>query len=264
MPDFVKGLLGESSVNKMAEAMQVAPRQHPRDVVDRPTRSEKAEQAEQTAQQAPAQPTEEEQAAAYMEQKKASLPQGQAPQPYDGPMLEDDAPEGVMEADDAGAFYPPNAEEEKQARMLIANAVNYIYGDGLESLAKLMKSEGDVSKAVGKATAILVGREIDAAEAGGVQVSPNILLSAGAEIVSQMYELAEALGLWDSTGEQADRDMSRSLNYAATLFAEEQVQTGRKDRLQGLDQAVADIQAGKYDSQPGRALPDEVYAEEVM
>lgn len=250
MGEFVRGLLGESSVNKMAEAMQAAPRTHPRDMIDQPTRSEapppqqEAMPPEQMPEQAPQQPP--------------LSAQGSAPPKQDGTVLaQESGPTAPTDNSSGAALPPPSADEEKQARIFMANITDFMYGDGLDSVTQSLKSAGAVPEAIGEITADMVTSQMDAAEAAEHPISENIVVALGAEVVSQLYELAAALGLWTPDSEdQSNQDMSLSLNYAANLFVDRQLQTGRKDRLTGLTAGMEGIQRGDYDSQPGSPMTD--------
>ena len=124
MGKFVNGLLGESSVNKMAEAMQIAPRTSPRDIIDQPIG------ASEMPEQAPAQdPTQMPQDPAQMQQEAPQEVVKQDLPPPQTPVLSNN-PEGMPEDNgEATALQPPTADEEKQARILMANVVDFLYGE---------------------------------------------------------------------------------------------------------------------------------------
>lgn len=256
MGKYVNGLLGDaSSVDKIAAAMQAAPRAHPRDAIDRPTRSEVQEQQPAAGQEQQMSP--EEQEAMMLQERQAGMPEGQAATPHNGPMLSPNAEAMPEDTSTGGAMMPPSPEEEEQARVFMSNVVDFLYGEGLPSITKVLKESDDVPKTVGETVAQLVTVQMDASEAAGKNISPNILMALGAEAVSQVYELAAALGVWDQPDDTtAQKDMNLSLNYAANLFVDIQTQTGRKDRLDGIMEAGAAVASGKYDSQPGNPMPD--------
>ena len=253
MGRYVNGLLdGPTSFDKITHALSVEQRQPPRGLIDQPTRSELQEQAQTQPQGAPE--------PAPQEAATPPAANGQAAPPPDVPVLADE-PVGSAPVDprSGAALPPPTAEEEKIARVMMTNITDLMYGDGLEQLTGLLKNGRPTPEIVGETTAMLISAELDAAEAVDKAVPPSILVSVGAEVVSKMYELAAALGVWSPDDEQqADKDMSTALNYAANLFVNNQVQTGRKDRLSGLAETMGDIQSGRYDSRPGQPMTNDM------
>lgn len=258
MGKFINGLLGEgSSVNKMAEAMQAAPRIDPRQGIDKPVASE-VEKQQEVMQSQPQQ---------GQPQQGQPAPQEELPvqkQPNPGPKTpvlsegvdSDNEPEDIS----GGAqLKPPTPEEEKQARVLMANVVDFMYGDGLNTVSKSLKMpETPVPETVGQIAEELVSTQLDAAEVANQTVSSDILMSIGSEVVTHLYELAEALGVWNpGSQEQANNDMNMSLSYATNLFAERQTRTGRPDRIAGLQQMAQSVQKGEYDSTPGTPLTNQ-------
>lgn len=255
MGKFVNGLLGDApSVNKMAEAMQVAPRSHPRDIIDQAIgQSEMADPQQMPPQQPP------QQAPQQMPEAPPDVVQQQLPPPQEQVLSDDPGADVAEDNSGTAALREPTADEEKQARILMANVVDFLYGEGLQTVSKSLKSGQEVPQTIGEIAAELVTTQMDAAEAANQTVSPDIIMSVGAEVVGQIYELAEALGVWQpGTEEQASKDMNTSLSYATNLFVQTQQKTGRQDRIAGMQQVVQDASAGKYDSQPGSQFTDDM------
>lgn len=251
MGRFVNGLLGKSSVSSMAEAMQVAPRTSPRDIIDQPIGA--SEMPEQAPPEQMPQGQEQMQQEAPEEVIRQDVPKSSTP-------VLSDNPEGMPEDNGEGtALQAPTAEEEKQARVLMANVVDFLYGEGLQQTTKALKmKDTPVNKTVGMLASQLVSSQMDAAETANMTISPDIIMSVGAEVVAQIYELAESLGVWQpGTEEQASQDMNTSLSYATNLFVEMQQRQGRQDRIAGMQQVAKDAQAGNYDSQPGSQFTTE-------
>lgn len=246
MGRYVNGLLGQPS--GAVEAMQNNPRPNYRDMIDRPMAGQEEALPNDLA------PRQDSGPAQQSPPPETATP----PSPSRGPVLSGE-PTDYEDADNStgAAFMPPSAEDEKQARIFMANVVDFIYGDGLDSISRSLKTQGQpVNKTVGEITAELVGVQLDSAEVGGKPISQDIWMALGAEVVNQLYELAYALGVWAPQGDQqAQQEMSTSLNYAVNLFVEQQAKIGRKDRLQGLVQAGEAVKRGDYDSPPGSAIP---------
>jgi len=259
MGKFVNGLLTESSVNKMAEAMQVAPRKDPREVVDKPTGA--AETSNQLAPGAPA-PTQNPQAGQQQNLQadaETNIVRKNLPPP-EQKVLSDTPEDAPTDTGENTALPQPTAEEEKQARILMANVVDFLYGEGLQQTTKTLKQKDQpVPEAIGQIASQLVTTQLDAAEVANQTVSPNILMAVGAEVVSQIYELAESLGVWQpGTEERASKDMNLSLNYATNLFVQTQQSTGRQDRIAGMQDVAKAAQIGEYESQPGSQFTNDM------
>jgi len=167
------------------------------------------------------------------------------------------SPDHTMTSDESNAspaaLQEASPQENKQARVFLTNVRNAVYGPLAGPITEKLKEKGDVRKTIGDLAAEIVFNEFAAAKAVKNDISQSILLDLGAEVVNELYTFANALGVWKKPDDKmTQRDQSMSLNIATTQFM--QMAKGMVDPA-GMQQASANIKAGKYDSAPGAALP---------
>jgi len=114
----------------------------------------------------------------------------------------------------------PSSQEEEQIGQVLGNLMDFIWDEGYDAIAEqLSKSPPDeLSQAIGKAAGRMVAREVGAARSGGVNISEDILLSLGAEVVNSIAEIAKNEGLLNNMSEKDEQQ----LQGEALIFATEQ------------------------------------------
>ena len=119
-------------------------------------------------------------------------------------------PEGS--AEDSVAIQPdmqdnmaePTKEESVQIDQVLGTLMDFIWDEGYEAIAeKLSQSPPDqLSESIGMTAGRMLAREVSAAQSGGVNVSQNILLSIGSELVNNLAEVAKNEGLIKNMNEK--------------------------------------------------------------
>jgi len=250
MAGFVNGLLGKSTSDTVQAQMQQNPLPPPAQALAQ------AQQASAPAPQGPppgAQPPPEEAPPAPAPQQQ---PQGPPPQQ----VLSDGAMPIEEDVSGEGALHEASEEEDKQARVLLANIGDFIYGDGLPSVTKALKDEKKpVQETIGELTENMVSNQVEMAQLAEKDISPDILISVAAEVVNDMYTLNRALGGGGGEDDRQDQeDQAVSLNYAVNLYTDGMRERGDADGLQAMESAAQAVLGGEYDSQPGMSGPNSV------
>jgi len=114
----------------------------------------------------------------------------------------------------------PSKEEEGQINKVLGNLMDFIWDEGYDAISeKLNQSAPDqLSREIGHIAGRMVAREIGAARSGGVNISDDILLSIGAEVVNSISEIAKTEGLLSNMSEKDEQQ----LQGEALIFATEQ------------------------------------------
>tara|TARA_R110002012_G_scaffold108854_4_gene251831 strand:- start:332 stop:946 length:615 start_codon:yes stop_codon:yes gene_type:complete len=176
-------------------------------------------------------------------------------------------PEGSSE--DSVAMQPeiqdkmvdPTKDEEVQIDQVLGNLMDFIWDDGYEAIVeKLNQSPPDeLSQSIGKTAGRMLAREIDSAKSGGVNVSQDVLLSIGSELVNNIAEVAKNEGLIKNMSEKEEQQ----LQGEALIFATEQFVD---DSPEGIDPSgpmkmAASALRGTYDGEtemPRMGVPADI------
>ena len=176
-------------------------------------------------------------------------------------------PEGS--AEDSVAIQPdmqdnmsePTKEESIQIGQVLGNLMDFIWDDGYESIVeKLSQSPPDqLSESIGMTAGRMLAREVSAAQSGGVNVSQDILLSIGAELVNNLAEVAKNEGLIKNMSEKQEQQLQgEALIYATQQFVD--------DSPEGIDPSgpmkmAASALRGTYDGEtemPRMGVPADI------
>lgn len=106
---------------------------------------------------------------------------------------------------------------------------------GLPATLNLLKSTSDPIEAVAEAAVGIAGRVVGEARKGGVDLPGDVLLNGGAEIVSDIAELAEAAGI----AQLSDQDTEQAFYLAADKWAQKARQIGIYDDQRGQQDLAA-------------------------
>ena len=116
----------------------------------------------------------------------------------------------------------PNEGEEKQFDMVLGELKDFIWDEGYEDIVtKLEEGQGELAQTVGEIAGRMVNREVTASDEGGNPVSRDILYSVGAEVVNELFNVAENAGVYDKQSDRADQEIQgEALIYAAQKYVD--------------------------------------------
>lgn len=158
----------------------------------------------------------------------------------------------------SGALYPPSEMEEKQARVMVAAAVDHIWGDGFTPVAMALKSpDKSLEENVGQLAADIVYDQRKMASAAEQKIPVNIMPAVGAEVVNQLYELSSSLGIWSPADEEREGyDQSVAFNIGMMEFVQRAQEEGDDAMVAGMNDVIKASRKGDYDSPVGQTLPN--------
>ena len=104
-------------------------------------------------------------------------------------------PSPMVEPEVQDNVEPANTQELQQADFLLGGIKDRIWDEDYDQVVASLKKGGDLEKSVGSLAGELVNNEVKMAQAEGVNVSREILIAVGAEVVNELAELAVHEGL---------------------------------------------------------------------
>ncbi len=168
------------------------------------------------------------------------------------------------EADNEGNVSP---EEQTQYNEFVTNGMSLLHDEkGLSGLLKAMKGDGNPVEGLANTVASIVIRVEDSAQKQGVEISGDVLMHGGTELLEQAAELAEKAG----AHEFSDKDLESALYLAMDIYRTTRQQQGKLPTEQ-FGQDMQELQAaeqggaleemfpgiGKYAEQHPTEAPDE-------
>ena len=110
----------------------------------------------------------------------------------------------------------PTEGEEKQFDMVLGELKDFIWDEGYEEIVgRLESGQGNLADTVGEIAGRMINREVMASDEAGNSVSRDILYSVGAEIVNELFNVAENAGVYDKQSERADQEIQGEALIAA-------------------------------------------------
>lgn len=147
-------------------------------------------------------------------------------------------------------------EEQAQYDQLVNKALDFMGKNASQILAGINDKSKPVHENVGEA-ALQMGMNIKGqASAAGVEISPDVLLGAGAEIIAHLMELADAGGIlpFEADSDEYDQELSMALLHATKLAGDEFLKgpgntpEAQEEAGNFIAQGVAkEVQAGEVD-----------------
>lgn len=128
-------------------------------------------------------------------------------------------------------------EEQKEYEQFIDNALSLVYDDKvLPTVLQRLSGGGDPIEGLAAATVLIVDRLEDSAKKAGRQISPDVLMHGGKEILEDLANLAEQAKIHTFTPEEAEGAYYRALD----LYRAMKSQSGELD-TEGLKQDFSQI-----------------------
>ena len=116
----------------------------------------------------------------------------------------------------------PTKEENSQIDMALGAIKDFIWDEGYEEIAeRLQASEETLPKAIGEMAGRMVNREVTASDEGGNSINRDLLYAIGAEVVNELYNVAEKEGIYKKQDDRSDQEaQGESLMYAAEKYVD--------------------------------------------
>ena len=116
----------------------------------------------------------------------------------------------------------PTTEEEGVIDMALGAIKDFIWDEGYDEIvSRLEQSQGGLQQAIGEMAGRMVNREVMASDEGGNPISRDLLYALGAEVVNELYNVAEKEGIYKKGDDRQDQEsQGESLIYAEEKYVE--------------------------------------------
>lgn len=113
-------------------------------------------------------------------------------------------------------------EEAAQVDFLLGSIKDWIWDEGYDQVLQRMQSnKGDLSKEIGDIAGELVNQEVKVAEDTGTQISRNILLAVGSEVINELSEVAVHEKIIDlKSDDKAQEFQAEAMYHAINKYGE--------------------------------------------
>ena len=165
--------------------------------------------------------------------------------PQGGPPPAAGAPQGQPPADNSNV----SPEEQAQYDSFVTNAMSLMNDEkGVQNLLKSIEGDGDPIKGLANAVASIVMRVEDSAVKAGEEISGDVLMHGGAEILEQAADLSEQVGGHAFTPEEME---------SATYMAMDLYRESRGDKIDQGEQgeSMQELQAAEADGSLEKQIP---------
>ena len=116
----------------------------------------------------------------------------------------------------------PTKDDEGQLDMALGAIKDFIWDEGYDEIVnRLEGSEGNLEQAIGEMAGRMVNREVMASDEGGNSINRDLLYALGAEVVNELYNVAEREGIYKSKDERANQEaQGEALIYATQKYVD--------------------------------------------
>lgn len=152
-----------------------------------------------------------------------------------------------MRGSDDGGEANVTPEEQQQYDQFVANGMQLLYNKkAMPQLLQMIAGDGDPVEGLANALVMVVTRLEDSAGEQGTQLSPDVMMHGGTELLEQMADLAEKGGVHEFD----EKEMESALYMAMDMYRSTRQQQGKlpEDQLKAdMQQLVQADQAGELD-----------------
>ena len=116
----------------------------------------------------------------------------------------------------------PTKEDEGQLDMALGAIKDFIWDEGYDEIVnRLEGSQGNIEEAIGEMAGRMVNREVMASDEGGNSMNRDLLYALGAEVVNELYNVAEREGIYKSKDDRGNQEaQGESLIYATQKYVD--------------------------------------------
>jgi len=113
-------------------------------------------------------------------------------------------------------------DEEGQVDVLLGTMLDFVWGDGYDTIVKKLRSGQDnLEQTLGSIAGQMVNKEVNAATQEGVEISRDILIGVAAELINALAEVALHEGImYKGTEESQEQLQGEALIYAVERYGE--------------------------------------------
>lgn len=152
---------------------------------------------------------------------------------------------------EAGDESNVSPEEQTQYDEFVTNGMSLLHNEkGLSALLQSIQGDGNPVEGLANTVASVVIRVEDSAQQQGAEISGDVLMHGGTELLEQAAELAQEAGIHDFS----DDDLESALYLAMDIYRTTRQQQGKLPTEQ-LGQDMQELQAAEQDGSLEKAIP---------
>ena len=116
----------------------------------------------------------------------------------------------------------PTKDDEGQLDMALGAIKDFIWDEGYDEIVnRLEGSQGNIEQAIGEMAGRMVNREVMASDEGGNSINRDLLYALGADVVNELYNVAEREGIYKSKDDRGNQEaQGESLIYATEKYVD--------------------------------------------
>ena len=113
-------------------------------------------------------------------------------------------------------------DEEGQVDTLLGTMLDFVWGDGYDTIVKKLRSGQDnLEQTLGTIAGQMVNKEVNAATQEGVEISRDILIGVAAELINALAEVAMHEGVMQEGSDESQEQLQgEALIYAVERYGE--------------------------------------------
>lgn len=158
----------------------------------------------------------------------------------------------------------PTEEEQMNYDMLVIRARKMMFGKGRDNVLKLLGSSNTPAEGLGQAASMIVKSLTNAAKEAGREISGEVAINAGAEIVDDLSELAKSKGVYQyDSPEEEKQQIEEAMLYGVKHYGDGMIAAGElTPEIQ--EQAKQQVQEGLTEEQATKKTPVAAGVEQAM
>ena len=147
----------------------------------------------------------------------------------DGRTVPDESPGAVLNTESVPVepemednLVEPTKDDEGQLDMALGAIKDFIWDEGYDEIVnRLEGSQGNLEQAIGEMAGRMVNREVMASDEGGNSINRDLLYALGADVVNELYNVAEREGIYKSKDDRGNQEaQGESLIYATEKYVD--------------------------------------------
>jgi len=128
-----------------------------------------------------------------------------------------DTPEAEPETNKDGQVVA-SEEEQENYDMIVSRAIKVIHGEGQDDILKMMGSSETPAEGMGRVTANVIRVVYQSAKQAKRNITPEVLMYAGMEIIQELSEFGQARGIFEYEDEDDEAAQIQDAGLYATQF----------------------------------------------
>jgi hypothetical protein len=147
----------------------------------------------------------------------------------------------------------PSPQEQEQYDLMVANAMEFIYGEKTADTVIKVLSQSPPAEAIANVLTLIGAGMKKSADMAGAQISPEAMVNAATEIIDALLELGQAAGVFNlQSQEEIDQIAKQSLMMAVQQYGEALLSSPEGSQIQAQAQQLVGEEIQKEQQGPAQ------------